>query len=91
MPNITATTTAVQILLPESTETGDTHLYIQNRGTVEIFLGPLNSVTAAAGPNSGIGVAGGLTLEFPEGKRGGGYDLWVITASGTAEVRWVML
>jgi hypothetical protein len=91
MPNVTATTTAVQILLPESPETGDTKLYLQNRGAVEVFLGPTSAVTAGSGTNSGIGLAAGTIFEFPGDKRGGGYDLWAITASGSAEVRWVRL
>jgi hypothetical protein len=89
MPNIIASTTPVQVLLPETGESGDNALYIQNRGTIEVFFGPTSAVTATSGINSGVGLAAGLILEYPGGRRGGGYDIWFVTASGTAEIRWV--
>ncbi len=85
MAAITATTTATALTL---TNAPDARLYIQNRGSAEIFIGPDNTVTAA----NGIGLAAGATLEYPEAKWGAsGYDLYVITASGTADVRWTMI
>lgn len=92
MPFITATTTATQIVLPDTTgtsQTNDSAVHIQNRGSVEVFYGPTSSVTAAAGADCGCGLAAGATLEIPRPAYGSGYDLFVITASGSAEVRWV--
>lgn len=93
MPYVTAGTTAVQILLPDSTgtnQTNDSAVHIQNRGSVEVFYGPTSAVTAASGDaNCGCGLPAGATLEIPRPNYGPGYDIWVVTASGTAEVRWV--
>lgn len=92
MPYVTATTTAVQIVLPDTTgtsQTNDSAVHIQNRGSVEVFYGPTSAVSAAADANAGCGLAPGATLEIPRPAYGSGYDLFVITASGSAEVRWV--
>jgi hypothetical protein len=92
MPFVTATTTATQIVLPDTTgtsQTNDSAVHIQNRGTVEVFYGPTSAVTATVGADCGCGLAAGATLEIPRPSYGQGYDLWVITASGSAEVRWV--
>lgn len=91
MSAITAGTTPQAITVPAGT--ADLRLYIQNRGTAEVFIGPNANVTAT----NGIGLAVGATLEYPErlhpapSAAQSGYDLWLVTASGTADVRWVML
>lgn len=85
MAAVTATTTPTA-LIPISTT--DVRFYIQNRGPAEIFIGPDSSLTAA----NGIGLAAGVTLEYPApGYMGTQYDMWLCTASGTADVRWVMI
>lgn len=92
MPYVTAGTTATQIVLPDTTGTSqmyDADFLVQNRGTVEVFFGPTSAVTAAVGADCGIGLAAGATFELNRPAYGSGIDLWVITASGTAEVRWV--
>lgn len=93
MASISVGTTAVQILLVDkggTPQTDDSRLYIQNRGAVEVFFGPTSAVTATSdAANAGIGLGPGSTLEYPSPTVGGGFDIWVIAASGTAEVRWI--
>jgi hypothetical protein len=92
MASLTVGTTPVQLLLPDTTgtsQTNDSTLILQNRGSVEVFFGPTSAVTAAAGADSGIGIAAGQSYDFVRPMYGAGFDLWVVVASGTAELRWV--
>jgi hypothetical protein len=91
MAAISVTTTPQAILLTGNSDnslpSNDARLYVQNRGPAEVFFGPTAAVTAA----SGVGLAAGATLEHPDAKYGAGYDLFMVTAAGTADVRWVMI
>lgn len=88
MATVTVTTTPTAFSPASST---DARLYIQNRGPSEVFIGPDNTLTAS----NGIGLPAGTTLEYPApagfGFLGSGYDMWVCTSSGTADLRWVLI
>lgn len=90
MAALTATTTAQSITTSGPNfggNTADSRFYLQNRGPSEIFIGPTSDVTAA----TGVGLPSGAILEYPNPLFGSGYDVWILTASGTSDVRWVML
>lgn len=64
-----------------------TGVVVQNRGTVDVYLGG-PSVIAADTAAGGVKIAAGVTLTIPSFGTAQ-QDLWAIAASTTAAVAWL--
>lgn len=75
---LTATSTAAEIAATPLTDR--TRILVQNRGSKSVYFGESNAVTSS----NGVEIPRGASMELPYGDAA---NIWVVTASGTADVR----
>jgi hypothetical protein len=90
---ISVTTTPQAIVVNPSGQAAgkDYRLVIHNKSAVEVFVGPTSAVTTT----NGISLAAGEKWEYPSPLYPNGkpdarpdWDVWLVVATGTADVRW---